>query len=74
MISIITHHGCIWHGLSTIMVGSRVRGFVHLVVMKKKYEYSKQLFVNKSKPILELDLILSLVALDMQASLFKLTM
>jgi len=42
--------------------------------MKKKYEYSKQLFVNKSKPILELDLILSLVALDMQASLFKLTM
>jgi hypothetical protein len=48
--------------------------FVHLVVMKKKYGYSKQLFVNKSKPILELDLILSLVALNMQASFFKLIM
>jgi hypothetical protein len=46
----------------------------HLVVMKKKYGYSKQLFVNKSKPILELDLILSLVALNMQASLFKFIM
>ncbi len=48
--------------------------FVHLVVMRKKYGYSKQLFVNKSKPILKLDLILSLVALDMQASVFKLIM
>jgi hypothetical protein len=46
----------------------------HLVVMKKKYGYSKQLFVNKFKPILKLDLILSLVALDMKASLFELTM
>jgi hypothetical protein len=47
--------------------------FVHLVAMEKK-RYSKQLFVNKSKPILELDLILSLVALNMQANLFKLIM
>jgi hypothetical protein len=25
-ISSITHHGCIWHGLSTILVGSIVQG------------------------------------------------
>jgi len=49
-------------------------GVHHLVVMKKKYGYSKQLFVHKSKPILELDPILSLITLNMQPSLFKLTM
>jgi hypothetical protein len=42
--------------------------------MKEKYGSSKQLYVDKSKPILKLDSILSLAALNMQAHLFKLTM
>jgi hypothetical protein len=41
---------------------------------EKKYGSSKQLYVDKSKPILKLDPILSLAALNMQANLFKLTM
>jgi hypothetical protein len=46
----------------------------HLVVMKEKYGSSKQLSMDKSKPILKLNSILSLAALNMQANLFKLTM
>jgi hypothetical protein len=42
--------------------------------MKEKYGFSKQLYVDKSKPILKLDSILSLATLNMQANLFKLTM
>jgi hypothetical protein len=42
--------------------------------MKEKYGSSKQLYVDKSKPILKLDPILLIAALNMQANLFKLTM
>lgn len=76
IISNITHCGCIRHGLFTILVGFVFKtNFVcHLVVMKEDYGSSKQLYVHKSKPILKLDPILSLSTLDMQSSLFKLTM
>ncbi len=59
MISNIKHHGCIQHGLSTILVRSIMKKtfFCHLVVMKKKYGYSNQLSMDKSKPILKLNSI-----------------
>jgi hypothetical protein len=76
-ISRIAHHGSIRHGLSIILVGYILQGKLCSSSCgneRKIWIFPKQLSVDKSKPILKLDLILLLATLNMQANLFKLTM